>query len=177
MNLSNIRQPGGRKSPGYYLVSESGEGDWQIESPGSMAVKVFGRFLKNRDLRENVSPFPFPFFPSFFFLLLLLFFLFQFVKILRSSIFWRVAEIVENKFRYKNTKSKARKTLIKSRGEISAQIYFPIICLHMHTLLCGKKTSDHKPPDHKRNKKDKRNNKKTIDKQKTALYNSIINKR
>lgn len=47
----------------------------------------------------------------------------------------------------------------------------------MHTLLCGKKTPDHKSPDHKRSKKDKRNNKKTIDKQKTVLYNSIINKR
>lgn len=42
-------------------------------------------------------------------------------------------------------------------GEISAQIYFPIICLHMHTLLCGKKT-----PDHKLSKKDKRNNKKLL---------------
>lgn len=28
----------------------------------------------------------------------------------------------------------------------------------MHTLLCGKKTPDHKPLDHKRSKKDKRNN-------------------
>lgn len=118
-----------------------------------MTVKVFDRFLKNRDLRENVSPFPFPFFPSFFFLLLSLFFLFQSVKILRSSIFWRVAEIVENKFLCKNIKNKGKKILIKSRGEISAQIYFPIICLYMHTLLCGKKTSDHKPPDHKRSKK------------------------
>ena len=27
----------------------------------------------------------------------------------------------------------------------------------MHTLLCGKKTPDHKPLDHKRSKKDKRN--------------------
>lgn len=62
-------------------------------------------------------------------------------------------------------------------GEISAQIYFPIICLYMHTLLCGKKTPDHKSPDHKQSKKDKRNNKKTIDKQKTVLYNSIISKR
>ena len=44
--------------------------------------------------------------------------------------------------------------LIKVGGKISAQIYFPIICLHMHTLLCGKKT-----PEHKRSKKkDKRNN-------------------
>lgn len=47
----------------------------------------------------------------------------------------------------------------------------------MHTLLRGKKTPDHKPPDHKRSKKDKRNNEKTIDKQKIVLYNSIINKR
>lgn len=141
-----------------------------------MAVKVFGRFLKYRDLRENVSLFPFSF-PFFLFLLLSLFFLFQSVKILRSSILWRVAEIVENKFLYKNTKNKARKTLIKSMGEISAQIYFPIICLYMHTLLCGKKTPDHKSPDHKQSKKDKRNNKKTIDKQKTVLYNSIISKR
>ena len=30
-----------------------------MESPGSMAVKVFGMILENRDLRENVSPFPF----------------------------------------------------------------------------------------------------------------------
>lgn len=67
--------------------------------------------------------------------------------------------------------------LIKVGGKISAQIYFLIICLHMHTLLRGKKTLDHKSPDHKRNKKDKRNNEKTIDKQKTVLYNSIINKR
>lgn len=44
-------------------------------------------------------------------------------------------------------------------GEISAQIYFPIICLYMHTLLCGKKTPDHKSPDHKQSKKDKRNKK------------------
>lgn len=42
----------------------------------------------------------------------------------------------------------------------------------MHTLLCGKKT-----PEHKLSKRDKRNNEKTIDKQKTVLYNSIINKR
>lgn len=35
--------------------------------------------------------------------------------------------------------------LIKVGGKISAQIYFPIICLHMHTLLRGKKTPDHKP--------------------------------
>lgn len=117
-----------------------------------MAVKVFGRFLKNRDLRENVSLFPFPF-PFLLSLLLLLFFLFQSVKILRSSILWRVAEIVENKFLYKNIKNKGKKNTHKSRGEISAQIYFPIICLHMHTLLCGKKTPDHKPPDHKRSKK------------------------
>lgn len=67
--------------------------------------------------------------------------------------------------------------LIKVGGKISAQIYFPIICLHMHTLLCGKKTPDYKSPDHKQSKKDKRNNEKTIDKQKTVLYNSIINKR
>lgn len=93
----------------------------------------------------------FPF--SLFFLSLLSFpliitlfsFLFQSVKILRLSILWRVAEIVENKFLYKNIKTRARKTLIKSRGEISTQIYFPIICLYMHTLLCGKKTPDHKP--------------------------------
>ena len=32
--------------------------------------------------------------------------------------------------------------LIKVGGKISAQIYFPIICLHMHTLLRGKKTPD-----------------------------------
>lgn len=102
-------------------------------------------------------PFPFSFFPSFFFLLLSLFFLFQSVKILRSLILWRVAEIVENKFLYKNIKNNGKKILIKSRGKISAQIYFPIICLYMHTLLCGKKTLDHKSPDHKRNKKDKRN--------------------
>ena len=126
MNLSNIRQPGGRKSPGYYLVSESGEGDWQIESPGSMAVKVFGRFLKNRDLRENVSPFPFPFpfFPSFFFLLLSLFFLFQSVKILRSSILWRVAEIVENKFLYKNIKNKGKKNTHKSGAKYPHKFIF-----------------------------------------------------
>ena len=129
--------------------------------------------------RFTVKCFPFSFslFPFFLFLLLSLFFLFQSVKILRSSILWRVAEIVENKFQYKNIKTRARKTLIKSRGKISTQIYFPIIYLYMHTLLRGKKTPDHKSPDHKRIKKDKRNNKKTIDKQKTVLYNSIINKR
>lgn len=32
----------------------------------------------------------------------------------------------------------------------------------MHTLLRGKKTPDHKSPDHKRIKKDKRNNKKLL---------------
>ena len=52
--------------------------------------------------------------------------------------------------------------LIKVGGKISAQIYFLIICLHMHTLLRGKKTPNHKPPDHKRSKKDKRNNKKLL---------------
>lgn len=109
-----------------------------------MAVKVFGRFLKYRDLRENVSLFPFSF-PFFLFLLLSLFFLFQSVKILRSSILWRVAEIVENKFLYKNIKKQGQENTHKKRGEISTQIYFPIICLYMHTLLRGKKTPDHKP--------------------------------
>lgn len=110
----------------------------------------------------------FPF--SLFFLSLLSFpliitlfsFLFQSVKILRLSILWRVAEIVENKFLYKNIKTRARKTLIKSRGEISTQIYFPIICLYMHTLLCGKKTPDHKPRITSEVKKDKRNNRKLL---------------
>lgn len=175
MNLSNIRQPGAENPPDITRFRNRGRvtDRW---NPGSMAVKVFGRFLKYRDLRENVSLFPFSF-PFFLFLLLSLFFLFQSVKILRSLILWRVAEIVENKFLYKNIKNKGKKILIKSRGKISAQIYFPIICLYMHTLLCGKKTPDHKSPDHKQSKKDKRNNKKTIDKQKTVLYNSIINKR
>ena len=112
--------------------------------------------------RFTVKCFPFPFFyffPFFLSLLLSLFFLFQSVKILRSLILWRVAEIVENKFLYKNIKNKGKKILIKSRGKISAQIYFPIICLYMHTLLCGKKTPDHKSPDHKQSKKDKRNKK------------------
>ena len=105
------------------------------------------------------SLFPFSFLFLLFSLIITLFpsFLFQSVKIMRSSILWRVAEIVENKFLYKNIKNKGKKILIKSMGEISAQIYFPIICLHMHTLLCGKKT-----PDHKRSKKDKRNNKKLL---------------
>lgn len=52
--------------------------------------------------------------------------------------------------------------LIKVGGKISAQIYFPIICLHMHTLLRGKKTPDHKPRITSEAKKDKRNNKKLL---------------
>lgn len=32
LNLSNIRQPGAENPPDYYPVSESGEGDWQMES-------------------------------------------------------------------------------------------------------------------------------------------------
>lgn len=123
-----------------------GEGVRQIFEIQRFTVKCF--------------PFSFSLFPFFLFLLLSLFFLFQSVKILRSSIFWRVAEIVENKFLYKNIKNKGKKILIKSRGEISTQIYFPIIYLYMHTLLRGKKTPDHKSPDHKRSKKkNKRNNK------------------
>lgn len=115
--------------------------------------------------RFTVKYFPFslfPFFSFFLFLLLSLFFLFQSVKILRSLILWRVAEIVENKFQHKNIKNKGKKILIKSRGEISAQIYFPIIYLYMHTLLCGKKTPDHKPRITSEAKKDKRNNKKLL---------------
>ena len=162
MNLSNIRQPGGRKSPGYYLVSESGEGDWQIESPGSMAVKVFGRFLKNRDLRENVSPFPFPFFPSFFFLLLSLFFLFQSVKILRSSILWRVAEIVENKFLYKNIKNKGKKNTHKSGAKYPHKFIFLLyVCTCTRYYVARK----HRITSHQSTseaKKDKRNNKKLL---------------
>lgn len=128
-----------------------------------MAVKVFGRFLKYRDLRENVPLFPFFFSLLSFPLIITLFsFLFQSVKILRLSILWMVAEIVENKFLYKNIKTRARKTLIKSRGEISTQIYFPIICLYMHTLLRGKKTPDHKPRITSEAKKDKRNNRKLL---------------
>ena len=65
LNLSNIRQPGAENPPDHYSVSESGEGDWQIESR-QHGVKMFGRFLKNRDLRENVSLFLFPFPPLSF---------------------------------------------------------------------------------------------------------------
>lgn len=117
MNLSNIRQPGAENPPDITRFRNRGRvtDRW---NPGSMTVKVFGRFLKYRDLRENVSLFPFSF-PFFLFLLLSLFFLFQSVKILRSSILWRVAEIVENKFLYKNIKNKGKKILIKSGAEIS----------------------------------------------------------
>lgn len=128
-----------------------------------MTVEVFDRILKNRDLQENVSPFSFFFSLLSFPLIITLFsFLFQSVKILRSLILWMVAEIVENKFLYKNIKNKGKKNTHKSRGKILAQIYFPIICLYMHTLLCGKKTPDHKPRITSEAKKDKRNNRKLL---------------
>lgn len=141
-----------------------------------MAVKVFGRFLKYRDLRENVSLFPFSF-PFFLFLLLSLFFLFQSVKILRSSILWRVAEIVENKFLYKNIKNKGKKILIKSGAKYPHKFIFLLyVCTCTRYYVARK----HRITSHQitsEAKKDKRNNKKTIDKQKTVLYNSIISKR
>ena len=124
LNLSNIRQPGAENPPDITWFRNRGRVIGRQNPPGSMAVKVFGRFLKNRDLRENVSPFPFPFFPSFFFLLLSLFFLFQSVKILRSSILWRVAEIVENKFLHKNIKNKGKKNTHKSGARYTHKFIF-----------------------------------------------------
>lgn len=58
LNLSNIRQPGAENPPDITRFRNRGRvtDRW---NPGSMTVKVFDRFLKNRDLRENVSPFPF----------------------------------------------------------------------------------------------------------------------
>lgn len=73
-------------------------------NPGSMTVEVFDRILKNRDLRENVSLFPFLFlFPLFLFL----FRLFSFSSLLRFwdhqfSGGWRKS--LENKFQDKNIK-------------------------------------------------------------------------
>ena len=152
MNLSNIRQPGAENPPDITRFRNRGRvtDRW---NPGSITVKVFDRFLKNRDLRENVSPFPFPFFPSFFFLLLSLFFLFQSVKILRSSIFWRVAEIVENKFLCKNIKNKGKKILIKSRGrDIHTNLFSYYMSVHAHVIMWQENTGS-QATDHKRSKK------------------------
>lgn len=44
--------------------------------------------------------------------------------------------------------------------------------VHAHVIMWQENTGSQA-----KQKKDKRNNKKTIDKQKTVLYNSIINKR
>lgn len=116
-------------------------------------------------------------FPFFLSLLLSLFFLFQSVKILRSSIFWRVAEIVENKFLYKNIKNKGKKILIKSGAKYPHKFIFLLyVCTCTRYYVARK----HRITSHRitsEAKKDKRNNEKTIDKQKTVLYNSIINKR
>ena len=119
---------------------------------------MFGRFLKYRDLRENVSLFPFSF-PFFLFLLLSFFFLFQSVKILRSSILWRVAEIVENKFLYKNIKNKGKKILIKSGAKYPHKFIFLLyICTCTRYYVARK----HRITSHQitsEAKKDKRNNK------------------
>ena len=48
--------------------------------------------------------------------------------------------------------------------------------VHAHVIMWQENTGS-QATDHKRSKKDKRNNEKTIDKQKIVLYNSIINKR
>lgn len=142
----------GQKIPRILLCFGIG-GGWLTDGiPVAWLWRCSTEFWKIEIYGKMFPLFPFSF-PFFLFLLLSLFFLFQSVKILRSSIFWRVAEIVENKFLYKNIKNKGKKILIKSRGEISTQIYFPIICLYMRTLLRGKKTPDHKSPDHKRSKK------------------------
>lgn len=125
-----------------------------------MAVKVFGRFLKYRDLRENVSLFPFSF-PFFLFLLLSLFFLFQSVKILRSSILWRVAEIVENKFLYKNIKNKGKKILIKSGAKYPHKFIFLLyVCTYTRYYVARK----HRITSHgsQAKQKDKRNNRKLL---------------
>ena len=60
LNLSNIRQPG-QKIPRIITRFRNRGRVTDRWNPGSMAVEVFDRILKNRDLRENVSPFPFPF--------------------------------------------------------------------------------------------------------------------
>lgn len=86
--------------------------------------------------------FLFPF-PIFLFLLITLFpsFLFQFVKILRSLIFWRVAEIVENKFLYKNIKNKGKKNTHKSGGRnIRTNLFSYYMSVHAHVIMWQENT-------------------------------------
>lgn len=49
--------------------------------------------------------------------------------------------------------------------------------VHAHVIMWQENTGSQVTRSQAKQKKDKRNNKKTIDKQKTVLYNSIISKR
>ena len=114
------------------------------------------------EIYSKIFPlFPFSF-PFFLFLLLSLFFLFQSAKILRSSILWRVAEIVENKFLYKNIKNKGKKILIKSGARYPHKFIFLLyVCICTRYYVARK----HRITSHgsqAKQKKDKRNNKKLL---------------